>query len=238
MAKAVKTGPCPKCRERGQDRRGDNLHTYEDGGCHCFSCGYHRNGKFQLTFVNEEKINDYEKAVLPRVFTRQVPAEGWKWLLQYGLSYSYWKAHCGYSEEENRLVFTVGTPIKFSTGRALTVGDKHKWRHWGNVHSYVECLSEELPGPVVLVEDLISAHKVAQVASCICLFGTNVHDMAVKKLQALGRPVVLWLDEDQYQLLPKKIHRLQTLLRHPVTYVKTRQDPKLLSLDEIKEQLK
>jgi len=49
---------------------------------------------------------------------------GWKWLLQYGLPLSYWQKHCGYSEKENRLVFTVGTPTRFSIGRLLGVGYK------------------------------------------------------------------------------------------------------------------
>src|SRR5699024_2719226 len=35
------TNPCPKCRERGEDRAGDNFHFYGEGlGGHCFSCGY------------------------------------------------------------------------------------------------------------------------------------------------------------------------------------------------------
>ena len=37
--------PCPKCREQGKDRSGDNLVVYPDGqGAHCFACGYHVHG--------------------------------------------------------------------------------------------------------------------------------------------------------------------------------------------------
>jgi hypothetical protein len=70
------------------------------------------------------------------------------------------------------------------------------------------------------------------------LFGTTVSDIAIKTLRAMDRPVVLWLDADQYQLLPKKINRLQTLLKHPVGYRHTEKDPKAYSLEDIKEILK
>lgn len=229
--------PCPKCRLRGADRRGDNLGTWNDGSGHCFSCGYHEAGPFHLKLFKQEETIDSPKAVLPRDFTREVPTEGWKWLLQYGLPYTYWKPFVGYTPAENRLVITFGDPVVFSQGRALTVGDR-KWKFYGDGHNHVETLGREIPKAVVLVEDIISAHKVAQDSPCICLFGTNIADIYVKELQRLKRPVKLWLDADQYQLLPKKINRLQGLLSHPVTYIYTEKDPKELSASEIKEILR
>lgn len=235
MARFRGYGPCPKCRERGADRSGDNLGSWDDGSSHCFSCGYYEASPFYLKlFKEEEVVDDTKKAVLPSDFTREVPPEGWKWILQYGLPLSYWKSYCGYTKKENRLVITFGTPVAFSQGRALTVGDR-KWKFYGDGHKFVECLHRELPGPVVLVEDIISAHKVAQVNPCICLFGTHIHDLAVKELQVLDRPVVIWLDADQYPLLQKKINRLQLFLKHPVSYINTEKDPKEYSVAEIKE---
>lgn len=236
MARFVGYEPCPSCRKRGADRAGDNLGMYSDGSGHCFSCGYHLHPKFQLKLFNKETKDDSPKAVLPSDFTREVPSEGWKWLLQYGLSYSYWKPYTGYSPKDNRLILTVGEPIRFSQGRALTMGDR-KWRNYGDGHSFVETLGKELPGPLVLVEDLISAHKIAQVAPCLCLFGTTIYDLVIQEVMTQDRPVKLWLDADQYQLLPKKINRLQAFLEHPVGYVFTKKDPKAHSLEEIKELL-
>lgn len=242
--------PCPRCRAKGRDRAGDNLAVYADGSAHCFAhCGYHRNAK-RLWVKEEKKDGNADKAVLPRDFTREIPAQAWKWLLQFGLPYSYWKPYCGYSEEDERLVFTVGKPTKFSIGRycGTDVGERgpgerwvrrppRKWHFYGDGHGYVELLGSDDTGrkPVVLVEDLISAHKVAQVYPSICLFGTNIHAKAIQALMALKRPTMLWLDEDQYTLLPPKINRLQTFLTHPVRFVSTEKDPKAYSLDEIKE---
>jgi hypothetical protein len=237
---------CPKCVEQGRDRARDNLGNYSDGSAHCFSCGHH---VFPRTPTPRKEIENgtEDKITLPRDFTREVPAKAWRWLLQYGLPYSYWKKSVGYSPKDERLVFTVGEPVQFSIGRFI--GDRgndagegtrkpRKWFFWGDGHGYVEVLGNDKKGAVVLVEDLISAHKVAQVAPAICLFGTNIHTKAIQALLPLKRPVTLWLDADQRTLLPKKINRLQAFLTHPVGFVSTEKDPKAYSLDEIQEILK
>lgn len=245
MSKFVSLEQCPRCAENGRDRHKDNLGVYSDGGKHCFSCGFHVNPKFQaslqgqLKHLIERPIDDYQKAVLPSDFQRQIPANGWKWLLQYQLPMSYWQAYCGYSPAQERLIFTVGNPTRFSIGRAISgfsraVGAT-KWKVYGDKSSYVEVVSEHLSEQVVLVEDIISAHKLGTITSSIPLFGTIIGDNVVKKLQELKRPVRLWLDQDQYSLLPKKIGRLQALLGVPVSHVTTRKDPKGYSTDELKE---
>jgi hypothetical protein len=195
-------------------------------------------------FSRKEIVNDKEKDILPRDFTREVPAEGWKWLLQYGLPHSYWKTYCGYSPSEDRLIITHGNPIRFSIGRLLkqqrpsqSVGGR-KWKLYGDGHAWCKTIGEQLSGPIVLVEDVVSAHKVGQVVPCLCLFGTDVHKAAIRELIRLNRPVVLWLDRDQYALLPKKIGRLQAFLSHPVSYISTELDPKDCTIAEIKELLK
>lgn len=235
MAKFLRLEQCPRCAERGRDRSRNNLATYSDGGAHCFSCGYHKMGNFAAVMRHREEPHDgKEKAVLPADFTREIPAEGWRWLLQYGLPYSYWQTYCGFTEKENRLIFTVGKPTAFSAGRALTVGDS-KWKLYGDKTGYVEVIGGELPKKVVLVEDIISAHKVGHVFTAIPLFGTNVYDNVLKKLKAINCPIVLWLDNDQYVHLPKKVNRMQSLLDLPVTPLTTDKDPKGYSLKEIAE---
>lgn len=234
-SKFVGYDPCPRCRSNGRDRRGDNLGRYDDGSAHCFSCGYHIHPK---RFVPKVKTDGNEnKAVLPRDFTREVPAAGWKWLLQYGLPYTYWKPYTGYSPAEERLILTVGDGPRFSQGRYVGAEGHRKWKFYGDGHGFVDVLgnTSSADSAVVVVEDLISQHKVAQVTPSISLFGTNLHDIAMRSLIALKRPVVLWLDGDQYPLLAPKINRLQTFLRAPVRYIRTDKDPKEFKLEEINE---
>jgi hypothetical protein len=240
MAKFLKYDECPRCIANGRDRSGDNLAIYNDGSSHCFSCGFHRLPPHSSRFKLKERIPDDEKAVLPSDFTREIPPEGWKWLLQYGLPYSYWKPYTGYSPAHNRLVLTFGNPIRFSIGRSLEMDktkEKRKWRFWGDGHKYVELIGTRTDLPIVLVEDLISAHKVGQVTQALCLFGTHIHDLALTLLIKEKRPVTLWLDDDQYTLLPAKVARLQTFLKHPVRWIRTEKDPKEYSVQQIKEYL-
>lgn len=35
---------CPRCAENGNDKAGDNLAIYDDGGAYCFACGYNKKG--------------------------------------------------------------------------------------------------------------------------------------------------------------------------------------------------
>lgn len=51
--------PCPKCRENGKDRSGDNLNQFADGGAYCFACGFtiYTNSKdYQKEDIQEEKL--------------------------------------------------------------------------------------------------------------------------------------------------------------------------------------
>ena len=233
----VTYSPCPRCRERGKDSRGDNLVSYPDNGSHCFSCGYHVN---PIGFRALVKRETYDTKVLPYDYTSEVEPAGWKWLLQWGLSYSYWKPFVGYSSAFGRVVIKVGDSSNpaFSIGR-LVEPDKEgrKWYVWGDCHSHAELLGDK-GACTVLVEDIVSCHKVAQVAECMALFGTEIHKAHVYALRdGTSRPIVLWLDEDQKGYVQKKALRLQMLTNRPVTIVHTRDDPKGLPIKDIKEVL-
>jgi len=40
VGRVVSKEQCPSCASKGNDRSGNNLARYEDGGAHCFSCGF------------------------------------------------------------------------------------------------------------------------------------------------------------------------------------------------------
>lgn len=229
MKRVVAYDPCPKCRANGKDSRGDNLVVYSDGGYHCFSCGNHRSPQ---RFVPKEEVPNVSKALLPADFTREVPANAWKWLLQWGLPYQYWLKKVGFSPKENRLIFLVGEPTVFSLGRYLgeDKGPK-KWYVWGDPHRHCEVVGDG--EKIVLVEDLLSAHKVGQVTTAIPLFGVNYHPPHLYYLMNDARPVVLWLDKDQEGEVKKKAVKLSMLLNKAVDVLITDKDPKEYSVDEI-----
>lgn len=284
MKRVVRYEPCPSCRSKGRDTRGDNLVRYADGGGHCFSCGRHESSPVTAEkLFNRKEVDDGTKSILPGDFTREVPTAAWKWLFQYGLPYSYWKERCGYSPKDERLVFLIGEPVAFSIGRLIpqsgapvdghgSVDDsggsaarglgrlspvhgtssggrgqqqgnhasRRKWYVWGDSHKHCEIVSPSDPGrvkTVVLVEDLISAHKVGQITTAIPLFGTVVHPCHLYYLMQQDKPITLWLDKDQEQNVQKTALRLQSLVDVPVRVVVTDDDPKKLPYEVIESLL-
>lgn len=226
--------PCPKCREKNSDKSGDNLINFSNGWKRCFACGYKIAPKLWLPTL-PLKDNLYEPKSLPIDFTRDIPAKGWKWLLQWGLSYDYWKNHTGYSESEDRLIFTNGNPIKFCQGRNLGK-EGPKWKTWGRPHEFATVLGDQEKGScTVLVEDIISAHKVSQLVPTVPLFGTTISTSVIQYLAITNKPILLWLDYDQLSMIKTKVNRLSLFLNNPIYVVHTTKDPKEYSLTEIQE---
>lgn len=235
MSKFLRYEPCPKCREIGRDNKGDNLAVYSDGSMHCFSCRHHVfPNVFTRRVVKEENV---PKTLLPSDFTREVPTHALKWLLQWQLPWSYWKNTIGFSAKENRLIFLVGDGPQFSIGRY--VGDdttKRKWYVWGDCHKHAEIIGT---GEItVVVEDLISAHKLGQITRAMPIFGTTLHTPHKYFLQQQRQPVVLWLDNDQRHNTPKIAANLSSLLNVPVHCLSTEHDPKSYSIGQLNETLR
>lgn len=249
MAKFVGYEPCPVCQDKGRDTRGDNLASYSDGGKHCFSCGYH---VFPRHYMGEQK-QERERinaAVLPTDFSREVPSHALKWLLQYGLPFSHWRPFIGWSEKDCRLVITVGNGPDFSIGRYIPTEGRscfgslqhgktpRKWFVWGECHRFPHIFGDYTNSKqIVLVEDVISAHKLSLVVPTLCLFGTTIFSACIPVLRHIRCPVVLWLDKDQEGTLQKKCQRLQVLTNCNVSYLVTDRDPKEQSFEKIKELL-
>jgi hypothetical protein len=219
----------------GHDNRGDNLVVYNNGHSHCFACGYHVFPKYGPP---RKIIDNAPKSLRPTDYTREVPSSSLGWLLQYGLPYTYWKEYLGYSEEKGRrLIFDVGQPLAFSIGRLLDEPTKtsRKWYVWGDCHKHCQVFGEHYRSDrIVLVEDLISGHKVGQVNETVVLFGTEIHPSHYHYLINRNKPVVFWLDKDQEQNVKAQALRLQSIINQPVNVVTTNKDPKELSYEAIR----
>jgi hypothetical protein len=237
--------PCQRCTQAGRDRRGDNCGVWVDGSAHCFACGWHRFPKHYRGADVEAKLSG-PKSVLPADFTREVPAKAWQWLLQYGLPYTYWQPFVGYSPQDERLVFLVGTPTQFAIGRHVPLQENategnakpRKWYVWGDSHKHCERIGPEGRSPIVLVEDIVSAHKVGQVTEAIPLFGTRIFDAVVYYLMTINKPIKLWLDKDQESRVKSMATWLQGLTENPVDVIITDHDPKVYTVDQLSKLIK
>lgn len=114
---------------------------------------------------------------------------------------------------------------------------RRKWYAYGDSHKHCEVVTPTDSGhnkTVVLVEDIVSAHKVGQVTTAIPLFGTVLHPCHLYYLMQQDKPIILWLDKDQEQNVQKTALRLQSLVEVPVRIIITDDDPKKLSFETIK----
>ena len=55
--RVVSRVPCPSCRERGEDTKGDNKAVYADGHGYCFSCSTYYPSKEQDNYQPQQEVN-------------------------------------------------------------------------------------------------------------------------------------------------------------------------------------
>lgn len=234
----MKSKPCPRCRERGADVAGDNLVAFDNGHWHCFACNKHIFPEGFERFKKHETVRAEKSLNLPNDLTTNIPTEPLKWLLKHGLPYSYWSDKILWSEQDSRLIFKIGTPVEFYQGRYFGEDNKRKWYCYGNAHKTAHIFGNpDTSKSIILVEDLISAHKVSQVNATIPLFGTNIFDSVINVLRLYKKPVKVWLDKDQNGNIIKKCNKINMLTGLTVEYLFTSLDPKEIDFNTIKELL-
>jgi len=87
---------------------------------------------------------------------------------------------------------------------------------------------------IVLVEDILSAFRVGQVAECWSLLGTNLTDAVLAQILASRKSVAVWLDPDAAgRAAARRIQRQLLACGVPARRIQTDRDPKLLSKQEV-----
>lgn len=222
MSRVLSVSRCPKCAERGKDRKGNNLAEYENG-YHCFSCGYNK-PKRTITRYNELKTPKVYDGI---VCENKLLLEHLKWLSEYNLTldeigkfkYANKRVIKGYEIPCNLLVFIntdnywLGRNFSGVGVRYLSSGEKPFLTYGNNPHI------------AVFVEDVISAIKVGRVATAIPMLGAKIPADWLNRVKGYER-VVIWGDND------KKIDNLYAarkaseVLGKQVQNVITEKDPK------------
>ena len=212
--------PCPRCRENGNDKSGDNLHRYPNGSAFCFSCRY------------MEKPTSWKplepKAVVPPPddLTNLFPKENQDWLSQ------YLKPHeigdfFRYSPSLSRHVYrTEG----YWEARSVNPSVKPKVLSHGSKPFILHGEGD----PIVVVEDVVSAIKVSRVCTALPLFGSNFPGNWMVRLAKLHPAhVVIWLDNDKIFESREYSAKLRQLI--PKCYsLNTHKDPKCYDEEDIK----
>lgn len=213
---------CPKCAEYGKDKTGDNFARYEDGSGYCFSCGH----KEWATKYRPTRLKG-SGTMVPDDLTKILPYSNSEWLSRYLNPFEIYK-YFTYSPKLNRHVFQEG-----SFWEARSVRETPKTLSHGE-KPFVLFGSGD---PIVVVEDVVSAIKVARVATSLPLFGSHLSpEWMVRLLKLRPSSICIWLDPDKVQQGRKFSKKINTLAPISRT-IETDVDPKCLNTEEIKEKL-
>lgn len=231
--------PCPRCREGGRDKAGNNLARYVDGGGYCWSCQYHEPARGKTKVFNLIEIK--KESQPPNDLIDHLPAENMQWLMDYDLTKEEIQENFKYSPHYQRhvytstvrpLVSTFQTGMKFMEGRSVLKG-YIKTMSWGN-KPYSLLGDWGNTGTVVIVEDIVSAIKLKRVYGVIPLFGSTIPNDILTSLSKFSTidNVLVWLDRDKYEHAITIMNTIR-LLNKDSCVIFTEKDPKAHKMEQI-----
>lgn len=262
----IKNTACPKCREEGKDRHGDNLATYSDGSSYCWSCGFSYMGDSSLVRFLDKRISsvpkEYPRIVLPEDSSPVYPDRALKWINSYELTrIDLLNNGILWSDKESRLIFPFWNEGELLGWQGRYFGNdatKKKWYSRGKLDNIFHILfngrvKQTPPSPlklgrvghamndaarkIVLVEDIVSALKVSKVGiDAMPLFGVNIK-LRWPYIRILGyTEAFIFLDPDMHPRIVKE-SRVGCLNGITTHAVLSSKDPKEHTLEEIRTYL-
>lgn len=257
----VKNIPCPKCRENGNDRSGDNLAVYSNGNSWCWSCHYFESSNLASSKLHHKggkrRSNITRHVNLPEDASPNYPQEVLDWvgkyelgesnLIQLGALYSEQGVYIRETHLNKLLIFPfwhkTENDLVLEGWQARIFGNYTKARKYyslGNLQDICYRLKSGVVdgskgNTLVLCEDIISAIKISLTGyQAIPLFGINAKG---RRHQFIGIDnLIIFLDPDMHKhsLEEASILRLYGYNVHVILSVK---DPKEYSFFELKEVL-
>lgn len=240
-SKFLKHEPCPNCHSR------NNLGVWDDGHKYCFGCGFYVPPTKSVDFLKrrtkmENNNKDGDSALDVSSFTFSIPQHAQTWLKKYGITDQEVR-HYGicWNSETDSLVFPVerGGQVVLTNERYFGKDPLFpKYRTYGHKalnRTYFN--NPNTPNSLVIVEDFISAVKVARFASSIPLFGSTISAEAVKWVVGTFKSLRIWLDRDKASESLKEASKLSQWIPDTRTII-TELDPKEYSNNEILAVLK
>jgi hypothetical protein len=236
--------PCPKCRERGGDTTGNNLGVYQDGHKYCFKCSYYEpSGESLNTAGLGSRITnlqggqdalDAPRISLPSDYSPHLAVGGLRWLRQYGIKQAEIEEHkIGWSGENESLIFPVfdlNNHLLFVQERFFD-NPRRKYKTHGKTEEVFHILGPKTD-TVVLVEDMVSAIKIARNFEVMPLWGSSISQDRILRLSRLYDRVAIWLDNDKAHYAIRRATHMRPFF-DSVTTIVTEFDPKEYDDDEI-----
>lgn len=257
-----KSKPCPKCRENGRDTRGDNLNVWPDGHGHCFACEYHEwcnsDGIIQAAgkmanaaeriWIGQQSAKEHVLK-LPPDCTNIIDFEALCWLAKYEISTEEVKRYkMVWSPSKKMLIFPFyadeyepdfpADRLMGWQGRSFNPAHQQRYYKVGGFTEFYNVLniSNGVGSDIIIVEDFISAIKIARRYTSMALMGSTLSTSRMKGLIEFTQCLTFWLDEDKAE----KAYRLaQTarMLNFNSKFIITKHDPKEYTDDQIAAQV-
>lgn len=230
MANFVRHEPCPSCGSR------DNLGVYDDGSVFCFGCGYAKG-------TNRRKSQVLDKTPKPLNYPddaeKYIPKDPLQWIKQYGILDKELVDHgVEWSNGRRYLLFPYfagDAGMVAWQGRSFS-GEGPKWFSRGDLSNLLHLIGDQRER-VVIVEDIVSAIKVARHTCCCPIFGSVPSLKHLVRLSDRFKELVVWLDMDKHRESLKAASRASQLGFSNVRVISTEKDPKALTDKEIENAL-
>ncbi len=237
MSTFLRHEPCPSCGSR------DNLGVWDDGHKWCFGCGHFIPGdgwdtaeiKRKIKLTPKSSLEEDSLSVnLPFDATASLPKFATNFLTGYGIYSSDWfRFGIKWSQNANALIFPVYNNNEKVCLYQLRSFLPHtpKWMTIGKVAEVcsvfkpTESVIQIDKDLVVIVEDFLSAIKVAKVANAVPLFGASLAQKKAVHLAKKFDKLIIWLDADKYGKAVEYKERYQSLFKF-VYVIRSHKDPK------------
>lgn len=209
--------PCPKCNSK------DNLAEFKNG-YHCFGCGYNK-PKRNLSVFNEQKqVKVYNGIVLEN----SLDLDHLKWLSRYKLTNEEMQSFKTCKTREIKgtfypcnLLILINEP-NYWQGRNFSEGVKYLS---SGEKPYIEHRGAIKPNVLVFTEDIISAKKVARVATSVAMLGARVQKDWWQHAKKYDR-IIIWGDRDKATDNILQANQASLVLGKKVEVIITELDPK------------
>lgn len=234
MARYTHHGPCEKCGSR------DNRAWYDDGSSFCFGCRKPSSATKPGFLFNKDEELEYVS--LPDDCGFPYNGPGYNWLISYGLTVSdILHNKVLWSEKRKQIIFPFYDKETLIAYQARNFAPSASIKYFtkgklDQVYNFYRATAEKT-NRLVLVEDCISAIKIARQVDAMPCLGSDLPIDKLNRLVGLYDSFLIWLDYDMY----KSAWRLQDrfkLLGVEAHVILTELDPKEYNDEEIKGYLK
>jgi Zn ribbon nucleic-acid-binding protein len=239
----VKHEPCPKCGSR------DNLGVWSDGHKWCFGCGHYVVGsgsslEYLRKLVRAPKALT-EDLKLPDSVSFNFPMPALEYLASYGIDGTLIsKYKIKWNTVTNSLIYPVYDGprlVMYQERKLFPVPKTPKYLTVGNLNNFLPVFNDTGDDVsaecVVVVEDFLSAIKVAESSACsMPLFGSYLNKQQATRLSSRYKRLAIWLDQDKAKQAIKFADEYRILFDN-LSVINTPEDPKSYSSDDIMEEI-